>query len=95
MRLWAVGIDPALQRSMPDYWRHYFDPALTWPQDGLNGQTVYRLNGTAEQAKDVTAPTVQHRVEAKYSEFPVRDKVQGAGRDLYCRVATADYLCLN
>jgi TonB family protein len=75
--MFAVGIDPALQRAMPDYWRHYFDPTLAWPPDALSGQTIYALYGAADQAKDVTAPTVEHRVDAKYSEFAVRDKVQG------------------
>jgi TonB family protein len=75
--MFSVGIDPALQRSMPDYWRHYFNPALPWPEDGLRGQTIYPLYGAADQAKDVTAPKVEHRVDAKYSEFAVRDKVQG------------------
>ena len=75
--MFAVGIDPGLQRAMPDYWRHYFDPALAWPQDELNGQTIYALYGGADQGKDVTAPTVEHRVDAKYGEFAVRDKVQG------------------
>jgi TonB family protein len=74
--MFAVGIDPGLQRAMPDYWRHYFDPTLAWPQDALNGQTIYPMYG-ANQAKDVTAPKVEHRVDAKYSEFAVRDKVQG------------------
>jgi TonB family protein len=76
--MFSVGIDPALQRSMPDYWRHYFDPALTWPEDGLHGQTIYALYGVVDQAKDVTAPKVEHRVDAKYGDFAVRDKVQGA-----------------
>jgi TonB family protein len=76
--MFSVGIDPALQRSMPDYWRHYFDPALVWPQDGLNGQAIYTLYGPVDQVKDVTAPKVEHRVDAKYGDFAVRDKVQGA-----------------
>jgi TonB family protein len=76
--MFAVGIDPALQRAMPDYWRHYFDPALAWPQDALNGQTIYALYGAADQAKDVTVPKVEHRVDAKYGGFAMRDKVQGA-----------------
>jgi TonB family protein len=81
--MFSVGIDPALQRSMPDYWRHYFDPALAWPQDELQGQTIYALYGASalygtDQAKDVTAPKVEHRVDAKYGDFAVRDKVQGA-----------------
>jgi hypothetical protein len=28
-------------------------------------------------AKDVIAPKVEHRADAKYGEFAVRDKVQG------------------
>jgi Gram-negative bacterial TonB protein C-terminal len=75
--MFSVGIDPQLQRAMPDYWRHYFDPTLAWPQDALNGQTIYVLYGPADQTKDVSAPKMEHRVEAKYSEFAIRDKVQG------------------
>jgi TonB family protein len=75
--MFSVGIDPGLQRAMPDYWRHYFDPTLAWPDDALNGQTIYALYGAADQAKDVIAPKVEHRVDAKYGEFAVRDKVQG------------------
>jgi TonB family protein len=76
--MFSVGIDPGLQRAMPDYWRHYFDPTLAWPQDALSGQTIYPLYGVVDQGKGVTAPKVEHRVESKYSEFAVRDKVQGA-----------------
>src|SRR5271168_2684875 len=61
--MFSVGIDPGLQRAMPDYWRHYFDPTLAWPQDALNGQTIYALYGAGDQAKDVTAPKVEHRVD--------------------------------
>ena len=28
--IFSIGIDPALQRSMPPLWRHYFDPSLPW-----------------------------------------------------------------
>jgi TonB family protein len=76
--MFAVGIDPALQREMPDYWRHYFDPNLAWPQDALSEQMIYALYGGADQVKDVVAPRMEHRVDAKYGEFAVRDKVQGA-----------------
>jgi TonB family protein len=75
--IFSVGIDPGLQRAMPDYWRHYFDPTLAWPQDALSGQTIYALYGVGDQAKDVIAPKVEHRADAKYGEFAVRDKVQG------------------
>jgi len=76
--MFSVGIDPGLQRAMPDYWRHYFDPTLAWPQDALGGQIIYPTYGPVDQRKDVTAPKVEHRVESKYGEFAVRDKVQGA-----------------
>jgi TonB family protein len=76
--IFSVGIDPGLQQAMPDYWRHYFDPTLAWPQDALNGQTIYAMYGAANQTKDVSEPRVEHRVDAKYAEFAVRDKVQGA-----------------
>jgi TonB family protein len=75
--IFAVGIDPGLQRAMPDYWRHYFDPSLAWPQDELSGQTIYALYGGADQAKDVIAPKAERRADAKYTDFAVRDKVQG------------------
>ena len=76
--MFSVGIDPALQRAMPDYWRHYFDPTLAWPQDELSGQTVYMLVGQAGQTKDVGPPVVARRTDARYPEFAQRDKVQGA-----------------
>jgi TonB family protein len=76
--MFSVGIDPGLQRGMPDYWRHYFDPSLAWPEDELTGRTVYPLYAAADQGKDVTAPREQHEAEPKYAGFAVRDKVQGA-----------------
>jgi TonB family protein len=75
--MFAMGIDPGLQRAMPDYWRHYFDPALAWPPDGLSGQTVYPLFGQPDQPKDVTPPMAAHRVDAKFTSFAEHDKVQG------------------
>ena len=75
--IFAMGIDPAFQRSMQDFWRHYFDPNLAWPQDSLNGQTIYALAGGPNQAKDVTPPKVEHRTDAKLPTFAQRDKVQG------------------
>jgi len=75
--IFSMGVDPTFQRSMPDFWRHYFDPNLAWPQDSLNGQTIYALAGGPNQAKDVTPPKVEHRADAKFSSFAQRDKVQG------------------
>jgi TonB family protein len=78
--MFSVGIDPGLQRGMPDYWRHYFDPSLAWPEDDLTGRTVYPLYGVSDQGKDVTAPREQHEAEPKYGGFALRDKVQGAAQ---------------
>ena len=76
--IFSVGIDPEMQAAMPDYWRHYFNPALSWPQDALDGQTIYPMDGPGELSKDVIAPRVDHRVEAKFDDRALRDKVQGA-----------------
>jgi TonB family protein len=75
--IFSVGIDPALQRSMPPFWQHYFDPNTPWPADALTGQTAYPMYGLADQPKDVTPPTLKHKVDAEVSEFAVRDKVKG------------------
>ncbi|MCU1224296.1 MAG: TonB family protein [Edaphobacter sp.] len=75
--IFSMGIDPALQRAMPDFWRHYFDPKLPWPQDSLSGQTIYSLAGGSNQAKDVSPPKVDRQAEAKFPSFAQRDKVQG------------------
>ncbi len=76
--IFSVGIDPEMQGAMPDYWRHYFNPALAWPQDALDGQTIYPMDGPGELSKDVTAPKVDHRVEAKFDDPALRDRVQGS-----------------
>jgi TonB family protein len=76
--MFAVGIDTGVQQAMPEYWRHYFDPSLAWPEDGLTGQAIYPMYGSADQEKGVTAPKVDHDVEPKYGSFAQRDKVQGA-----------------
>jgi len=77
--MFSYGIDPALQRSMPDYWRHYFDSSLAWPNDSLNGQTIYQLYGQPDQPKDVTLPKPTQASEApKFTPFAERDRVQGS-----------------
>jgi TonB family protein len=75
--IFAVGIDPGLQRAMPDYWQHYFNPALEWPQDGLTGVTAYPTYGLPNQAKDVVPAKMEHRAEAKFTSFAEHDRVKG------------------
>jgi TonB family protein len=71
--VFAVGIDLPLQRAMPDYWRHYFDPKLAWPTDELSGNTIYSTSATST----VTPPSVTHRVDASYTTFAMHDRVRG------------------
>ena len=75
--IFSVGIDPGLQRSMPDYWQHYFNPALEWPTDALTGVTVYASYGLPNQTKDVTPATMTKKAEAKFTNFAERDRVKG------------------
>jgi TonB family protein len=75
--IFAVGIDPALQRSMPECWQHYFNPGLEWPADALTGVTVYPTFGLPNQAKDVVPAKGEHKAEVKFTNFAERDRVKG------------------
>ncbi|CAN5527753.1 hypothetical protein BH10ACI4_BH10ACI4_32260 [soil metagenome] len=75
--IFSMGIDPALQRSTPDYWQHYFNPALEWPADTLNGEQVYPTYGLPNQAKDVTPPAPTQKVEARFTSTAEHDRVKG------------------
>ena len=76
--MFSFGIDPALQSAMPDFWRHYFDQSLAWPDDGLNAQTVYPLYGQPDQPKDVTPPKPAQMTEPRFTPSAERDHVQGS-----------------
>ena len=69
--VFAVGIDPAMQRAMPGFWRHFFDPRLTWGQDEIGAATVYGL------AADVTPAAVVKKADAGYTPEGQHDRVQG------------------
>jgi len=75
--IFAIGIDPALQHSMPPLWTHYFDPSLAWPPDPLTSETIYPMYGQPGQPQDVAPPTVAHKVNAQFTDFAARDKVKG------------------
>jgi hypothetical protein len=75
--IFSFGIDPALQRSTPDYWQHYFNPALEWPSDSLAGVVVYPTYGLPNQAKDVVPARMEHHVDAKFTIFAEHDRVKG------------------
>jgi len=75
--VFATGIDRDLQHAMPEYWQHYFDPGLPWPQDALTGQTIMNINAPSATA---SIAAVAHKSEAGYTPFAGRDHVAGTVR---------------
>lgn len=73
--IFAVGIDPALQRSMPVYWRHYFAPGLAWPNDDLSGASV--VPASAAAGNGVEYPTLEKRLEPDFTIEARVDHVKG------------------
>ena len=57
--VFSQGIDPALERSLPSYWSHYFLPQLAWPDDELKGVTIRGLNGKVPG--DLTMPVPEKK----------------------------------
>ncbi|HEY1744145.1 MAG TPA: energy transducer TonB [Granulicella sp.] len=76
--VFSMGIDRPLQRSMPDFWQHYFDPSMAWPQDALTGQQIVTFAGPPVAAGGSEGePTVTHRAEAGYTPLASRDRITG------------------
>jgi hypothetical protein len=71
--MFSVGIDPALQRSMPAYWRHYFAPGLVWPNDELTGQPIVPVNLTV----GVELPVLEKKLEPDFTNEARDDHVKG------------------
>lgn len=74
--VFAVGIDLRLQHAMPEFWQHYFNPKLAWPQDALTGQTI-TTPGNPGSPAGLTEPAVTHKVSISYNEPASHDHVQG------------------
>jgi TonB family protein len=72
--IFSVGIDPALERSMPTYWSHYFIPSLPWADD-LTGQTV--LDAGAKMPDGVDYPQLEKRPEPGFTPEASQDHVHG------------------
>ncbi len=70
--MFAVGIDPALQRAMPPYWRHYFSPKLAWPDDDLTGQAIVSGN-----AAGLEYPVAEKKPEPEFTSQARQDHVKG------------------
>lgn len=75
MAVFSQGIDPALQRSMPGYWSHYFIPSLEWPADGLQGQSILGLNGKVPL--DLVMPVPEKKLEPEYSSEARQARIKG------------------
>jgi len=73
--MFAVGIDPALQRAMPLYWQHYFSPALAWPNDDLTGQNILAAN--APPGNGVEFPELEKKLEPEFTNEARQDRVKG------------------
>jgi TonB family protein len=71
--MFSVGIDPALQRSMPPCWKHYFAPSTAWPPDDLTGQTIISANATA----GVELPILEKKLEPEFTAEARDDHVKG------------------
>ncbi len=73
--IFSVGIDPALQRSMPGYWSHYFLPVEERTADTLSGQTVVGL--TAKPPVGLLYPVVEKNSEPAFTPEALADRVHG------------------
>lgn len=71
--VFATGMDVRLQRAMPEYWRHYFDPKLAWAEDELTGQTIY----STAPGSAITPPNATHKAEPGFTSFAQKDRVKG------------------
>jgi TonB family protein len=76
--MFSVGIDPALQRSMPPYWTHYFIPATPWPADEVTGKTLIALG--SKQPEGIVYPQVVKKGEPGFTQEASADHVKGTVR---------------
>lgn len=73
--IFSVGIDPALQRSMPPAWKHYFIPATDWGADDLAGKTIVPANVKATPGLEF--PVLVKKGEPEFTGEAVKDRVKG------------------
>lgn len=75
--IFSQGIDPRLQHATPDFWQHYFNPALPWPQDVLSAQQIFVPTNPPGKPSDPTQAVVLHKTDAKLTLEAEKDRVQG------------------
>ncbi len=76
--IFSVGIDPALERSTPSCWAHYFFPSLGWPADDGVG-TVVVVTGASLPA-GMVMPVAEKSPLPEYSAEAQHDRVRGSVR---------------
>ena len=74
--MFSVGIDPALQRSMPTYWQHYFLPATAW----AGGDAVGTAIAPQPNQAGIVLPVAGSKVEPEITVEAQKDKVHGEVR---------------
>ena len=78
--IFSVGIDPALQRSMPPFWKHYFLPATVWTVEDAVG-TVLSINGATTLPPGTVMPVVLSKGDLpELTGEAQKDKVHGEVR---------------
>lgn len=74
--IFSTGIDPALERSMPAEWSHYFLPGTEWTgADALAGVTIVPANGKLPEG--AVLPEAEKKPEPDYTEQARTDRVKG------------------
>ena len=74
--IFSTGIDPALERSMPPGWSHYFLPASDWTgADALAGVTIVPASGKLPEG--ATLPEAEKKTEPGYTDQARADRVKG------------------
>ena len=73
--IFSTGIDPALERSMPPYWSHYFLPQQYWPSDGLETVTIIPAGGKLPEG--AVQPVAEKKPEPDYTTEARADRVKG------------------
>ncbi len=73
--IFSQGIDPALERSLPAYWSHYFLPQLPWPDDDLKGVAVVGASGKVPA--EIVMPVPEKSPEPERTEEARSARIQG------------------
>ena len=73
--IFSTGIDPALERSLPPFWSHYFLPQLPWTGDGLETAAIVAPGGKLPEG--AVPPVAEKKPEPDYTAEARADNVKG------------------